>query len=553
MSTELVHRFPSATSAPVRLAVAVGLSCLAVAGCRGDGGGVGPQGPAPDLVVDSLVVSRPDPTDLESVEISFTLGNAGDAATPAQVSFAVTIDGTAPESFSTAGMHPGQQVRWKVERPPLDAGLREIAVVLDPGNRIEEGDEENNRATVTVRVAHQRSISPGQSLTVSSGTVDEVLLFRVDIDEPVQEVLNVELSGGSGDADMFVHHGERPRNHYDYGCTSGNAASDELCQMVPTREGSYHIAVHAFTAFGPSTLTVTVGGRPVEDFDIDVVFLDHGTPSQDEIVRDAARRWESVIARGAPDIDFGGVNAVPRNQCFSGQPAVTDRVDDLRVWVVIDSIDGVGGGIARSGPCQWRISVFPASDTIYKETVVGAILLDEADVARMEANGLLLPVVVHEMAHVLGFGTGWEEHRLLRNPSLPANLGADTHFTGRLAAAAFAAAGGAGYDGAGVPVENRSEAGSSDRHWRESVFGGELMTPFVGGGHALSLITIESLADMGYGVDITQAEPYTLPASGAPGMASRHGPRVHLGDDVARWPIVLIDRKGRVAGVRRPR
>ena len=548
-----MHRLLSATPAPALLAVVVGLPCLAIAGCRGDGGGVGPRGPAPDLVVDSLAVSRPDPTDLESVEISFTVRNAGNAATPARVPFVVTIDGTAQESITTGTMEPGQQVRWKMDSPPLDAGLREIAVVLDPGNRIVEGDEENNRATLTVRVAHQRSISPGQSLTVSSGTVDEVLLFRVDIDEPAQEVLNVELSGGSGDADMFVHYGGRPGNHYDYDCTSGNAASDELCQMVPTRQGSYHVAVHAFTAFGPSTLTVTVGGRPVEDFDVEVVFLGHGTPSQDEIVRDAARRWESVIARGAAEVDFGGVNAVPANQCFPGQPAVTSRVDDLRVWVLIDSIDGVGGGIARSGPCRWRVSLFPASDTIYKETALGAILLDEADVTRMEANGLLLPVVVHEMAHVLGFGTGWEEHRLLRNPSLPANLGADTHFTGRLAAAAFAAAGGAGYTGAGVPVENRSEEGSSDRHWRESVFGDELMTPFVGGGHALSLITIESLADMGYGVDITRAEFYTLPGAGAPGSASPSGPRVHLGDDIARWPIVLVDQKGRVAGVRHPR
>ncbi len=534
--------------------IAAAVTASALIACGDDGGTTGPRGPAPDLFADSLTISRPDPTDLESVEISFQLGNAGNAATPAQVPFAVTIDGAAVESLRTDRMQPGQRVRWKLDRPPLEAGIREIAVVLDPGNRIEERNEENNRAAVTLRVARQPLLEPDQPVTVSSGTVDEVLHFRIDVDETVQEALNVELSGGSGDADMFVHYGERPGHYYDYECASGNAASDELCQMVPARRGSYHVAVHAFTAFGPSTLTVAIGNRPVEEFDIEVVFLGHGTPSQDEIVRQAARRWESVIARGAPEIDFTGVNRAPANECFPGQPAVTDKVDDLRVWVVIDSIDGVGGVVASAAPCRVRITLFPASDTIYQETVVGAIVLDATDVARMEANGVLLPVVVHEMAHVLGFGRSWEDHRLIQNPSRPANLGADTHFTGRLATAAFDAAGGAGYtEGAKVPVENRSEEGSSDAHWRESVFDDELMTPFVGGGHALSLITIESLADMGYGVDVTQAEPYTIPAASGAAPALERGPTVHLGNDIARWPVVLIDQKGRVAGVRYPR
>lgn len=529
--------------------------CMAVTGCQGDDGDtpVAPRGPAPDLVVDSLTVSRPDPTDLERVEIGFRIHNAGDAATPGRVPFEITIDGSAMEFIQVNRLQSHQSIRFLQDRPPLEAGLREIAVVLDPDNRIEEHNEENNRAATTVRVASQQLLTPEQPVTVSSGTVDEVLLFRIDIDEPVQEALNVQLSGGSGDADMFVHYGERPEHYYEYGCVSGNAASDELCQMVPTRQGSYHVAVHAFTAFGPSTLTVSVGGKPVEKFDIEVVFLDHGTPSQDEIVREAARRWESVIARGAKDIDFTGARSRPADECFPGQPAVSEEIDDLRIWVAIEPIDGVGGGVAIAGPCSWRITKFQASDTIYQETVLGAIRLDEADVGRMETNGVLLPVVVHEIAHVLGFGNSWERHRLLQNPSLPANLGADTHFTGRLATAAFAAAGGARYtEGARVPVENRSQEGSSDAHWRESVFNDELMTPFVGDGHALSLITIESLADLGYGVDITQAESYTLPAARPAGVAAERGPVVHLGDDIARWPVVLIDQKGRVAGVRRP-
>ena len=402
----------------------------------------------------------------------------------------------------------------------------------------------------------ERVIGLGESVTVSSSTVDEVILFRVDVAAASREALNVVLSGGTGDADMFVHFGERPAHHYDYECTSGNAASDELCQMLPTRRGSYYVAVHAFTAFGPSTLRVTVGGVPVEDFDIEVEFLGSGTASQQQVVREAARRWESVLARGATEVDFSGSNGAAADVCFPGQPAVNEKIDDLRVWVVIDSIDGIGGGVAMSGYCWKRVVTFPASDTLQRETILGVVVLDEVDVARMEANGLLLPVVVHEIAHVLGFGNRWEEDGLIRNPSVPSSPDVDTHFTGRYATAAFDAAGGTGYSGgAKVPVENRAEEGSSDAHWRESVFDDELMTPFVGGGHALSLITIESLADLGYGVDLTQAESYTLPSGPPPGRVGAdagRGPVVHLGDDILRGPVVLIDQKGRVAGVRRP-
>ena len=519
---------------------------VALAGCGGDGETpLTPDAGLPDLAVDSLSVSRLDPTDLEPVTISFRIRNVG-AATTEPTAFIVTIDGTAPGTRQTSPLAPGGVVRASMTIPPLAAGTRRIEVIVDPDNRIEERDEQNNRASVTLSVAARLGL--GQPAPVSSATSDEVILFRVDIDEDVQAALNVELSGGSGDADLFVHFGERPAHHYDYECLSGNPASDELCQMVPVRAGTYHVAVHAFTPFGPSTLTVTVGGKPVETFDIEVVFLDHGTPSQDEIVREAARRWESVIARGAADIELTGPSSVAANSCFRGNPAVREKIDDLRVWVVIDSIDGVGGGVASSGPCVTRLSLFPESDTIFQETVVGAIRLDEADVGRMEDNGTLLPVAVHEIAHVLGFGTGaWERKGLLRNPSLPANVGADTHFAGRLARAAFDAAGGTGYaGGARVPVENRSEQGSSDAHWRESVFDDELMTPFVGGGHALSLVTIESLADLGYGVDVTRAEPYSLPAGRPPGLTIDRGPIVDLSGDVARYPIVFVDQKGRV-------
>ena len=55
-------------------------------------------------------------------------------------------------------------------------------------------------------------------------------------------------------------------------------------------------------------------------------------------------------------------------------------------------------------------------------------------------------------------------------------------------------------------------SGSNDNHWRESVFGAELMSPRGNRGRKpLSEITIWSLADIGYSVDATRADLYRLP------------------------------------------
>ena len=63
-----------------------------------------------------------------------------------------------------------------------------------------------------------------------------------------------------------------------------------------------------------------------------------------------------------------------------------------------------------------------------------------------------------------------------------------------------------------VPVENTGGPGTADSHWRETVFRNEMMTGFVGpSGNPLSRMTVASLQDLGYVVDLNAAEPYSLP------------------------------------------
>ena len=499
--------------------------------------------PMPDYALpEGLDFYRLDPLDTDIVEFSATISNLGDGAGPVSFPARLTLDGAPLRTLRIDRIAPGTAATVNFSVGPLEPGTRQVGLEIDPGETILEWDEENNSAAGTLTVVQQRAIGLGEPVTLESSTANRVFLFRVEVAEASQQALDIELSGGSGDADVFGHYGERPSYRYRYRCFGVDTDADELCQMVPARAGTYHVAVHAFTAFGPSTLRVTVGERPVEPFDIELVFLGGGTSAQRDAVGQAARRWESVVARDVFDWDHGAFDRVPAGTCGPDSPEVDDEVDDIRVFVTIGAIDGPGNTTAQSGPCWVRPHPLEGAHGIWLQPTLAALVLDEADVVVMESAGMLESFVTHEMAHALGFVPAvWERHDRLRNPSLPGSPGADTHFDGPLAVAAFDAAGGTGYAQAKVPVENGAIAGFSDSHWRESVFGDEIMSAVLTGENPpLSLVTIESLYDIGYEVDLAAADAFGLSGLGA--MAVTGGPVIDIGSDVAPWPIRVLRR-----------
>jgi len=129
----------------------------------------------------------------------------------------------------------------------------------------------------------------------------------------------------------------------------------------------------------------------------------------------------------------------------------------------------------------------------------------------------------------------------------------DTYFSGALSVAAFNTMGGTAYTGGHeVPVENSGGPGTMNSHWRESVLHNELMTGYINSGtNPLSVLTVQSLADLGYTVNAAGADPFAV-AFAAPGanLQLLDAGGVSLMNDTYTGPQATVDASGRVTRIR---
>jgi len=237
---------------------------------------------------------------------------------------------------------------------------------------------------------------------------------------------------------------------------------------------------------------------PVQEFRVDLRFGPQVTGPQSDVLRAAAARWEQVIVGALDSVPIDK----PANFCGQGEPALHAAVDNVVIYIDIRPIDGVGGTLGMAGPCLVRIA--------NQLPIYGLMVLDSADIALMQSNGTLESLVVHEMGHVLGVGTIWPNLGLLNYNSSECLSATSVTFNGPRATAAWQALGGIG----GLPVESNYGQGTKCGHWSEAVFDTELMTGFAeapGVLTPLSSVTVASIADLGYEVDMNAADPYNLP------------------------------------------
>ena len=237
-------------------------------------------------------------------------------------------------------------------------------------------------------------------------------------------------------------------------------------------------------------------------YKIVVRFLGGLTTAQKKAFKTAANRWTKVIVGDLPSVLVGG-----------------EVIDDLLIEAQGVAIDGPGGILGQAGPTNLR----PASAGVNAFLPAKGIMsFDTADLAQMQANGTLVDVITHEMGHVIGIGTIWPRKGLLAGAATN-----NPRFTGINAKKEFGILKGTGP--VAVPVENTGGPGTRNSHWRETVFRNELMSGFIAApNNPVSKMTVASLKDLGYVVNMSAAEAYALPNLQAIAEA---GLMAHIGEE----------------------
>ena len=248
------------------------------------------------------------------------------------------------------------------------------------------------------------------------------------------------------------------------------------------------------------------------------------------------------------------VNTTCNMEPYAPNEPVNQTIGGLLIFVKVADL-GSSGVLALSGPCLVRSS---SHLPLVGVMIFNSQYLDTLPIVDLHKT------VLHEMLHVLGFGTLWPAKTSDNfGFGLLSNAGrAGASYTGYQALCGAKAQNEAPGTWSTVPVEDCSvpnpggstncggeSAGTRDSHWRWNAFGprtaNELMTGWITSGAAqpLSATTIASLHDLGYEVDVTKADAYTITPVTA--SAARTLEQVTflipLGDDVLHIAPAEVD------------
>ena len=68
--------------------------------------------------------------------------------------------------------------------------------------------------------------------------------------------LSFALSGGSGDADLYVKFGSQPGTaNGSFDCRSWNSNNNETCNISNVQAGTYHVLIRGYRAYSGASLT----------------------------------------------------------------------------------------------------------------------------------------------------------------------------------------------------------------------------------------------------------------------------------------------------------
>lgn len=101
------------------------------------------------------------------------------------------------------------------------------------------------------------ALENGVAVTNLSAASGGSLMFTLDVPAGSAN-LNFVISGGSGDADLYVKYGSAPTTSV-YDCRPYLNGNNETCSMPNVQAGTYHVMIQAYTAFSGVSLVASYG------------------------------------------------------------------------------------------------------------------------------------------------------------------------------------------------------------------------------------------------------------------------------------------------------
>ncbi|HXI20544.1 MAG TPA: leishmanolysin-related zinc metalloendopeptidase [Gemmatimonadales bacterium] len=480
-------------------------------------------GPGPGVPVALAVLSGPsgsvqDRATLNPSPVVQVVDSRGDAVNDAGVAVTVTLTGGGSLSGNTgATTNSSGQASFPNLSISGTVGIRQLSFSAT-------GLSPVSTAGFTLVAGPAQSLLPNSTQS-QSGLVGQAVTVK-----PSVKVVDADGNGVSGVAVTFAVTAGGGSVTGANQTTGSTGAATVGSWTLGSSAGLNTVQASAAGLSGSPLNFDATGGATISNFTINIQYITQPTATQAQAFALAKARWESLITGDLGDFNINGINTGANcgNQTLSG------TTNDLLILVELVPIDGVGNILGAASPCFLR-----SSNNL---TVIGYMKFDTADLANLETNGQLNDVILHEMGHVLGFGTLWESpapFNLLMATTASATS-TTVGFTGANAVAAFV---GTNHGtGSTVPVEDQFGTGTARAHWSETLFGSELMTGFIDGTiRPLSATSVQSLKDLGYVTNPAAADPFDFTNPVTLRAAGPVPAPVSLGDDVLHIPVYTLD------------
>jgi len=103
------------------------------------------------------------------------------------------------------------------------------------------------------------TLASGVPISNLSGSKDSIQTFDIAVpsDSVMLKMLVIQISGGTGDVDLYVKQGSQPTSSV-YDCRPYLGGNNEICSFQPPTAGIYYINLSGYAAYSGVTLTATL-------------------------------------------------------------------------------------------------------------------------------------------------------------------------------------------------------------------------------------------------------------------------------------------------------